>query len=324
MLIVIPTWNGLHLLADCLKALHFQTSNGFQVCVVDNGSTDGTVDWLRNEHPTVKIIKLLYNTGFSRAVNEGIKSSDDDLVVLLNNDTVVRSDWVENLFRASQEQPDVSIFASKVIIQNSGNRLDTAGDGFTVAGFGFKHGWNERDSQEYSVARDVFSASGCAMMIRRSVFNAIGFFDEDFFAFGEDLDFCFRARLAGYRIRYVPNAVIEHRVRATAQKQHTHFLYYRNLIWLVVKNYPTRLLFFHLPHILLNNALMCCRSLIRREFRVYLRGIACAVMGLPTMMKKRRVIQQHMRISVRELDKMLTHQWLGVHWRLRRANRELD
>ncbi len=320
MYVIIPSWNGRHLLIDCLNSLGIQTDPEFSICVVDNGSSDGTVDWLRTEHPTVDVIVLSTNEGFSRAVNEGIRHVSDDVIVLLNNDTIVRQDWIEQCKKAVFEYPQYMIFSSKVLIQNSGGKLDTAGDGFTIAGFGYKRGWHEA-AESYDRVEEVFSASGCAMIIRKRVFDTIGYFDEDFFAFGEDLDFCFRARLAGFRVGYYPWAVIEHRVRATAASRQTNFLYYRNLVWLIIKNLPASVLISCMPHILANNVLMFVRACLRGEMMVYVKGMGVAIQGFGRMWRKRREIQATRVIDPKEIMPLLEHDWIGVHRRLHRANR---
>ncbi len=321
MRVIIPSWNGRHLLIECLNSLKLQTDSGFSICVVDNGSTDGTVDWLRTEHPAVDVVSLSSNEGFSRAVNEGIRRVSDDVIILLNNDTVAWPDWIEQCKKAIQEFPQFSIFSSKVLIHNSGGRIDTAGDAFTIAGFGYKRGWCE-PGDGFDRVTEVFGASGCAMIIRRRVIDAIGDFDDDFFAFGEDLDFCFRARLAGFRVGYYPPAVIEHRVRATALPRQTSFLYYRNLTWLILKNLPAGALIRCLPHILANNVLMFVRACIRGEMMTYVRGIAAAMQGLGRMWKKRRKIQSTRVIDTKAVMALLERDWIGVHRRLHRANRD--
>lgn len=205
--IVIPTWNGRHLLENCLESLTRQTYADMEVIVVDNGSTDDTVKWITETHPASICIELPENIGFAGAVNRGIQGASGSEIVLMNNDTIAEPTWLEALVTAASEHPDYHIFASKVI-RDTDNRIDTVGDGFAIAGFGYKIGWMQSpDNPEFQISKRRFGASGCSVLYRRELFEDIGDFDESFFAFAEDLDLSFRALLAGYSCLYVPDSL---------------------------------------------------------------------------------------------------------------------
>ncbi|MCD4653746.1 glycosyltransferase family 2 protein [bacterium] len=322
--IVIPSWNGLHLLKTCLPALLRQTAPEYEIIVVDNGSEDGTAKWLIAEYSGVRCIRLRENMGFCGAVNRGIKAAGRNDVILLNNDTEVCAGWLNALATAVTDHPGFHLFASRVIMAESPHRIDTLGDGFTIAGFGYKLGWLQPDKDVFKEPREVFGGSGCALYIRRIVVDVAGLFDEDFFAFGEDLDFSFRARLSGFRVLSVPDARILHAVRATAPAEKTLFWYHRNLIWLLVKNLPWQLFLLYSPHIFLHILLVLMRSIIRGWALLYLKSLAAAVSGIPNMMKKRRQIQSQRKTSLNELRNHLDANWVGIHLKLHRAKKSMD
>jgi len=317
--IVIPSWNGLHLLETCLPGVLEQMNSEIELIVVDNGSVDGTVEWLAREYPSVICISLPENRGFSGAVNAGITKAGRRDVILLNNDTTACDGWLQALVDAADKYPEFQIFTSRVLVADSPHLVDTIGDGFTIAGFGYKIGWLQLDSDVTNQTFEPFSASGCALYISRNVFDEIGLFDEDFFAFGEDLDFSFRARLAGFQILFVPDARILHSVRATAAGEKTLFWYHRNLIWLLVKNLPWQLLVLYSPHIIFHLFLVSVRSIFRGWFSIYIRSLAAAARGLPLMFEKRRRIQKTRKIKLSELRRKLVTNWIGVHLMLHKA-----
>ncbi|HPQ39172.1 MAG TPA: glycosyltransferase family 2 protein [bacterium] len=321
--IVIPTWNGRHLLERSLPALLHQVDSTTTIIVVDNGSSDGTCDWIEETYPDVRRIGFPENRGFSAAVNEGIRAAGTSDVILVNNDTLAEPEWLNRLVNAASTYTEYHMFASRVLLMDPPDHLDTIGDGFTIAGFGYKIAWLHHDDDVPRELREVFGASGCAVYIRRCVFDRIGVFDEDFFAFGEDLDFSFRARLAGYRILSVPDARIHHAVRATAVKDHTLFWYHRNIIWLILKNFPWQLLCLYMPHLIAQNILVCATSILRGWFSVYVRSMRAAIQGIPAVLVKRRIVQKQRRIPVRAIRDVLDANWIGIHIRLHRAKKLL-
>ena len=186
--IVIPNLNGRHMLVGCLDSIRRQTWGDWRVSVVDNGSTDGSADWLRAHHPEVQLIALAENTGFSPAVNLGIRAGSRPLVFLLNNDTELADDCLEKLVRAAQAQPDHAFFAPRMLSFHQRHLLDGAGEGYLRGGAGYRLGTLEADGPPYDRARDVFGACAGAALYRREPFTALGWFDDAFFAYLEDVD----------------------------------------------------------------------------------------------------------------------------------------
>lgn len=206
--VVIPTWNKRDLLRTCLRSLTAQTVRG-SVLVVDNGSTDGTLDMVRSEYPWVQCLSLERNLGFAAAVNRGIRESHTTLVALLNNDTEADPGWLEAGWQASLTHPEFSIFASRLLNYWRRDRIDSAGDCYGRTGMPYKRGAGAPSSQ-YLDVEPVLAATAGAAFVRRTVFDTIGLLDEDFYMYLEDVDFCLRAQVAGFRCLYVPTAVVFH------------------------------------------------------------------------------------------------------------------
>src|SRR2546427_3232710 len=206
--VIIVNHNGRHFLGDCLTSLGAQSFRNFEAWVVDNGSQDGSVRFIRDNFPWVRLISLERNVGFCAGNNLAIRETTGELVVLLNNDTAVRSNWLEELVRATLANPEVGICASRILYLAKPHALYAVGDGYTAWGTAFRRGDGELEDGRYEEAAAVFSACACAALYRRSMLDEIGLFDEDLFSNYEDVDLGFRARLAGYSCLYVPKAVV--------------------------------------------------------------------------------------------------------------------
>lgn len=242
--VIIPNWNGAAHLPECMDSLQAQTFPDFEVMVVDNGSTDDSVALIKERYPRVQVLALGRNTGFSGAVNAGIRATRGEYVVLLNNDTRAEPDWLENLVRAMDEVPDASMGASKMLRYEPPHDIDAAGDGYSLwHGAGINIGAGE-PHDSYAERAWVFGACAGAAIYRRSLFEDIGLFDEDFFLVFEDIDFDLRAQVAGHRCLYVPDAVVYHKRGASTDNQSyaVKTRAWRNLIWVAGKNLPPGLL----------------------------------------------------------------------------------
>lgn len=243
--VIIPNYNGLSFMKPCLEALERQTYQGFEILVVDNGSTDGSARWL--EEQGVPSILLKENTGFSGAVNAGIRASETPYVILLNNDTEVCPDYVKELVRCMERSPKIFSASSRMIQFHNRELLDDAGDMYSLMGWAYQRGTGQ-PVKGYKKARKIFSACAGAAIYRRSVFEEIGYFDEQHFAYLEDMDVGFRAKIYGYDNVYCPTAEVYHVGSATSGSKYNSFkvkLAARNNIYLNYKNMP-------LPQLVLN------------------------------------------------------------------------
>jgi len=229
--VVIPNWNGMAHLPICLDALARQTFGATQVIVADNGSTDGSVDYLR-ERGDVTVVELGENRGFPGACNAGIAASNSEYVVLLNNDTRVRDDWLERLVGAMDAAPDSAWGSSRLVRFDDPSVIDSAGHTYSIW-VGAAHNVGEGEpASAFERPRRVFGATAAASIYRRSLFDDIGVLDEEFFFIHEDTDFDLRANTAGYACLYIPDAIVEHKRGASYEVDpRIHLLGVRNRIW---------------------------------------------------------------------------------------------
>lgn len=251
--VVIPNWNGKQLLEICLPSIYSQSFKDFTITVVDNGSTDGSVSFLNSTFPEVRVIALSENMGFSAAVNRGIEAGNRDWVLLLNNDIEMDSRCLENLAVEAGREPEIEIFALKMLSYSDRSVLDGAGDGVLRGGVGYRLGTMEPDSEQYNLKREVFGACAGAGLYRRAIFNQIGLFDENFFAYLEDVDFNLRAARAGYTCCYIPEAIVYHMGSATSGSKINELtvrLTTRNNLYVISKNFSFLTLLRFLPSLL--------------------------------------------------------------------------
>ena len=252
--VVIPNWNGMRWLPKCIEALEKQTVSCFEILVVENASTDGSLAWLQ-EHG-VPYLKNDRNLGFAGGVNAGIRAvrareTVPPYVILLNNDTEVEPEFVEALLEAMEKDRRLFAVSAMMLRVQDTSMIDDAGDSMTLPGWAFQRG-TEEPRTRYEQGCEVFSACGGAAIYRMEYLEKTGLFDETHFAYLEDLDLCWRARLLGYRVRYCPEARVKHYGSATSGSKYNAFkvrLSSRNHIWLMYKNQPDFLLFLHGPWI---------------------------------------------------------------------------
>lgn len=238
--IIIPNYNGKHFMQPCLDSLMLQTFKDFKIIVVDNASTDDSLSYLEDCYPDIEVISLKENYGFSKAVNVGIHHSDTPYVILLNNDTIVDSHYVEEMIHAIQKSRNLFSVSSKMIQMYHPELIDSAGDLYTLIGWGICRG-SGRSITNYSEPSVIFSACAGAAIYRRSVFEEIGYFDENHFAYIEDIDIGYRAKIYGYQNIYCPTALVYHVGSGTSGSKYNSFkvkLSARNSVYLNYKNMP--------------------------------------------------------------------------------------
>jgi hypothetical protein len=302
--VIIPNLNGEKLLKICLDSIVRQTFKDFEVIVIDNGSVDDSVAFLRRNYRNTKIIEFEVNEGFAAAVNAGIKESDAEYLCLLNNDLEADSNFLEEMVRALRERGDVDFCAAKMLKYDDRNVLDGAGDGVFRAGAGYRIGTSEADTGEYDERRIVFGACAGAAVYRRSFFERVGYFDEDFFAYLEDVDLNLRANLLGLKCLYVPTAKVFHMGSATtggAINSFTVRLTTKNVLNVVVKNYAAQTFFKSLPVILLFHLFWFLGVIRGKQAAAYLNGIRGALEDFPKMWRKRSRVLSIQTVSIRLL-----------------------
>ncbi len=316
--LVVPNWNGERFLSACLGSLREQSFEDFETVLVDNGSTDGSVAFVRRDFPEVRVLPLGENRGFSAAVNAGIRASRAEYVALLNNDTEIEPGCLEALVEAAEAHPEASLFASKLLDFYDRRVLDGAGDVLRRSGLPYRLGHRELDRGQFDEPTFVFGACAAGALYRRALFEEIGLFDEDFFAYCEDGDVSFRAQLAGHRCLYVPGAVVYHMGSASTGGKRSPTatrLGTQNGLYLLVKNLPTSLLPRSLPYLMAGQlSRVLITALSPGGLQAYLGGLAGAWRLLPRMLEKRKTIQKQRQISdadVRGLLRESSHRAAG-------------
>lgn len=314
--VIIINYNGKGIIIDCLKALERQLFKDFELIVVDNGSSDNSLSAIQKflEKDTlcshVKLVALDSNTGFTGGNLAGIGHSDAEYIALLNNDTEPDEVWLNNLIAVMDAHPEVGICASKLVVFGT-NIIDSAGDGFSTLLKGFKKGEGE-NSDKCNEQGYVFGASAGAALCRRKMLDEVGFLDEDFFLIHEDTDLNFRAQLAGWKVLYVPSAVVYHKVRSTIGHMSDSAVYYtlRNSELVRIKNIPFKLFLRYIPELVLGTISEICYFGIKHgKVRLYIKAKIDAIRLFPGMLRKRKHIMNSMKVDTKYLYSIMTPVW---------------
>lgn len=307
--IIIPHLNGRHHLDDCLGSLQRQTFTDFEMLLVDNGSTDGSQAHVHEKFPEVRLIELGHNHGFTGACNAGWQAARGEIIILLNNDTETEPDWLAEIVKVFDRQPQVGSVASKMLLFDRRDHLHTAGDFYQVDGIPGNRGVWQKDEGQFDRVEPVFSACGGAAAYRREMLEEIGFLDDDFFFSCEDVDVGWRAQLAGWQVLYVPTAVLYHKLKATGGSVTGSYYDGRNFLYLIWKNYPGSLLRRNWRLILkaqLSITWAALRAWRGEAARARLRGQIAGLWGIFKMWPKRKHIQALRRVDDEALLQRMT------------------
>ena len=305
--IIIPNYNGIEFLKTCLDSIYSQSFKDFELIIVDDASTDQSVEFVKKNYPNAKIIRLEQNSGFSKVVNRGIKEAKGEHLFILNNDTKLDKDCLLEIKNAIDKNREFDIFACKILSMDDPAKIDSAGDGYSLIGNPYKIGYKQKDGPKYQSPKEVFGACAAAAVYKRTIFQDIGGFDEDFVYYNEDSDLNFRARLKGYRCLYVPGAIVYHKLMATGKKNLGRVIYYinRNKINLIIKNLPTKIAVKYFPFLIVGRIRDLSIALIKGHFFSGISGIFMALLTLPKMLKKRKEIQTARTTSDKDLEELL-------------------
>jgi GT2 family glycosyltransferase len=303
--VAVLNYDGRTLLEEMLPSLARQTRQPTEIVVVDNGSRDDSVAYLRADWPQVRVVGLPANRGVTAALNACLAACHTELVALFNNDMELAPDCLAELAAELERAPRIGSVTPKMLDFVDREVIDGAGDMLSWRGGGRRRGHGERDVGQFERAEEVFGPCGGAAMYRREALEAVGDFDEAYFAYYEDIDWSFRAQLAGFRCRYVPRAVLYHRGSATLGRGMNDFNAYhlwRNPIWLIAKCFPGAALVRHAPALLRGQAGNLFVALRERRLRVWLRAMRDALGGLPGALSRRREVQGKRVITAAELE----------------------
>ena len=301
--IVIVNWNGKGFLERCLRSLFGQTYGDFGVVLVDNGSTDGSVPFVREQFPQVHLIVNETNRGFAAANNQAIRATDSEFVVTLNNDTEVAPEWLGELVQAVEADRKVGACASRMLFAHRPEMINSAGIALDRAGIAWDWRGGEADDREEQEPVGVFGACAGAALYRRAMLEEIGLFDEDFFMYLEDVDLAWRAQWAGWRALSVPTARVLHYHSGTSGEgsPFKNRLLGRNKVWLIAKNYPWPQLLWYLPLILLYDLGSLPYTLIWRGDWQPLLGRIRGLFDLPSALQKRKQFESLRQVSGRRM-----------------------
>jgi GT2 family glycosyltransferase len=327
--VIVVNWNGREHLELCLGSLLQQTQPGVEVVLVDNASSDGSVAFVRERFPgTVRVVEQQANLGYAGGLNAGIRAARGRYLVALNSDTEVAADGMARLVAAADRWPNAGMFAPKILFFDDRRVLDNVGHLLYADGLSRGRGRLETDCGQYDQEEEIVLPSGCAVLLRRAMLADVGLFDEDLFAYCDDTDLGLRARLAGWRCRSVPAAVVFHKYSAAsaAYSPLKAFLVERNRAWVAVKCLPTPLLLASPVFTALRLAAQAWGAVSRRGaagrfasthspwqlLAVLLRAYVAAVRGLPSAWQKRRAVQRRRRVSAWEAIGWLRRYGMGV------------
>jgi len=314
--LIVINYNGRDFVVNCLKALEGQLLKEFEIVLIDNGSSDNSVDEIERflkASPlisSVKLISLNNNVGFAGGCLEGLRHAHGKYIALLNNDTEPDERWLEELTKAMDSDPNVGICASKMIVHGT-DIIDCAGDGFSTALKGFGEGEGQKGFL-YNEKRYVFGACGGAALYRRKMIEEIGFLDGDFFLIHEDIDLDFRAQLNGWKVLYVPTAIVHHKVRSSIGHMSDMAVYYtlRNSEFVRMKNIPLAIFIRYFPEFIIGMLTEFIYFAIKhRHPMLYFKAKIDAIRMLPRMLKKRAVIMKNRKVSYRYLLNIMTPLW---------------
>lgn len=298
--IIIPHYNGLHHLETCLGSLRRQTCQDFELLLVDNGSTDGSQAYAREQFPAVRLLELGENRGFTGACNAGFAAATSPILILLNNDTETDPHWLANILDAFDRYPDVGSIASRMMLFDRRDHFHTAGDFVRLDGTPGNRGVWQKDVGQYDQEETVFSACGGAAAYRRELLEQVGYLDDSYFFSCEDVDLGWRINLAGWRVLYLPTAIVYHKLKATGGSVTGSYYDGRNFLYLIIKNMPASLLRRHW-RLILAGQWRITREALRHwrgeAARARLRGQLAGLCHIPWLLPKRRQVQ-----SLRRLD----------------------
>ncbi len=298
-----------------------QTFRDFETILVDNGSTDGSAEYVRTQFPEMQLLALPENLGFTGANIAGHAQATGSLIVLLNNDTEAHPNWLEEIHRASQVYPDAGSFASKMMYFDERSRVENCGFDMGIAGATVDLGRDEPDGPEWTQPRKVFGASGGAVAYRRKMLDEIGFLDPEFVMIYEDADLSFRAQLRGYECVYVPGAIVYHRYRVTIGKTPSRQVFYsqRNIEFVYLKNMPLSLIWRSALQRLLYEIGAAIYFSKKGTGSAFFRAKLDVLKCLPSILRKRRDIQKRRKITSSQLRAILRESLFSNKWKKLRS-----
>jgi GT2 family glycosyltransferase len=307
--VVIPNWNGEKIIGSCISSLQNQTFPPYEIIVVDNASTDLSKKIIRKIHPNINLIELKKNLGFAGAVNRGIKVAKGNYILIFNNDARADSNLLKVLIHTIKEKK-VGAVTPRVIRDKYPRSMESAGDFINIVGQAFHRGYGDSINR-WNKKEEVFLVPATAALFAKSVFHDVGLFDESFFAYGEDVDWCLRAQILGYRFFYEPKGIVYHKHKYTGKRNPRllEYLQFRNMILCIIKNFPISLFFKRwrfllIPLTYLHTFLFLSKKGYSNEAT---KAILWLIRNYSDIIEKRREIQSNRKTSIEYLDRQMTN-----------------
>jgi GT2 family glycosyltransferase len=312
--VVIPNWNGANELPQAIDSVLRQTYDNLKLVIVDNGSTDESraiIKRYQKQDSRIESIYLDKNYGYTGGMNPGLEraiQADASYVAALNNDAVADKDWLRQLVEFLETHPDYG-FAACNLQHQDGKTFDSTGDQYSIWGLPYPRGRNEPVGHTYDTHTDIFGASGGASLFRVATLRQVGLFDQDFFAYYEDIDLSFRAQLAGWKVGFVSKAKVYHTQGVTSAKMKDFSVYqsFKNFPMVVIKNVPKGLLHVVVPRFLLSYGAFFISAVRRGKLWPALKGMGTALRLVPKKLGARQHIQATRKVSVAYISSMLLH-----------------
>ena len=334
--IVIPHWNNVDVLSECLESISNTDFENFETIVVDNSSTDNSVASVRSNYPNVKLIENDKNYGYAGGCNIGAEAASGDFLIFLNNDTVQEKDWISNLIKTINSDDKIAAVQPKILNYYDRNVFDYAGGSgghMDIYCFPFARGrifsFQENDEGQYNNKEKCFWSSGTCFMVRRELFQKAGGFDKSFFAHMEEIDMCWRLYAMGFEVWVEPDSVVYHK-NALTLPMYSHKKYYlnhRNSLLMLLGNYSIKNIFLiGIPRLILEK-IACFYSILMldwRHFTAILRSLFWIIFHPNVIMKKRKKFSKIRTIADKKIMENMMQSSIVIKYYLLKKQAYLD
>ena len=334
--IVIPHWNNVDILSECLESISATDFDNFETIVVDNASTDNSVASVRSNYPNVKLIENDKNYGYAGGCNIGAEAASGDYLIFLNNDTVQEKDWISNLIKTINSDDKIAAVQPKILNYYDRNVFDYAGGSgghMDIYCFPFARGrifsFQENDEGQYNNKEKCFWSSGTCFMVRRELFQKAGGFDDSFFAHMEEIDLCWRLYAMGFEVWVEPDSVVYHK-NALTLPMYSHKKYYlnhRNSLLMLLGNYSIKNIFLiGIPRLILEK-IACFYSILMldwRHFTAILRSLFWIIFHPNVIMKKRKSFSKIRTITDKKIMENMMQSSIVIKYYLLKKQAYLD
>lgn len=300
--VIIPNYNGKQYLKDCLSSLMHQSYQNFEVVIVDNASTDGSVEYIKDNYPRFKIIENSENLGFSKAVNQAVKTTESTYIAVLNNDTEVHSDWLEEFIIFSKENSNFGSCQSKILLYDRKDIINTIGNELFYLGYGWSGGYGKPESS-YNDVMEVAYCSGASLFMKRDTFENVGYFDDDeVFMYHDDLDLGWRLLLLGYENYLIPKSVAYHKYQFNRNSNKYYYIEVSRFVS-IIKYYELKTIILIFPAFLILELGIILFSISGGWFQDKMKVYWYILINFKRLLNKRSRIQNTRKLADREISK---------------------